>query len=303
MTAESHSNVGNKVLIRPARLEDTPRVIALTSTIWDGHDYVPREWPAWLEDPHGRLVVAELEGQVVGLVRLARIREGEWWLQGLRVDPAYEGRGIASRLHDDIVAYGDENLNGVVRLATFRPQVYHLCQRTGFRVVGKYSEFRAPVQAAGDLELRPAGPNDLHRVAQRLSAGHALPDYARLIDSGWTWITPGIDHLQRCLAEGRLWAGEQGEILAVRPDEEDGVQALYLEWLLCPPERLGFALHQFRRLGFHTGQPGVFWAAPLDPGIQAVMEAVGFTRSWDGFVWLFERYFGRETREKKPPVV
>jgi len=49
--------------------QDTPAMLEITRTIWDGQDYVPYEWDRWLHDASGCLAVAELSGRVVGLVR------------------------------------------------------------------------------------------------------------------------------------------------------------------------------------------------------------------------------------------
>src|SRR5512133_3688147 len=67
------------VTCRTARASDTDDVMELTSTIWDGGDYVPQVWAEWLLDQHGRLVVAEYEGKVVGLGKLTRLSDQDWW--------------------------------------------------------------------------------------------------------------------------------------------------------------------------------------------------------------------------------
>lgn len=75
-------------------------MLELTKTIWEGEDYVPQVWDDWLADPHGQLSVAEIGGRVVGLGKLTRLAPGEWWLEGLRVDPQWQGRGIGRALHE-----------------------------------------------------------------------------------------------------------------------------------------------------------------------------------------------------------
>jgi GNAT superfamily N-acetyltransferase len=122
------------VVCRPALPKDTADVMALTREIWNGNDYIPYVWAEWLADPEGLLAVAEYGGRVVGLAHLSSKGSGEWWLQGLRVHPALQGRGIASRLHGYILDTWQRNPGKVLRLATSsaRLPVHHLCQRTGF---------------------------------------------------------------------------------------------------------------------------------------------------------------------------
>lgn len=109
-SADWQSPASFPVLVcRPALPKDTPDVIELTRTIWEGEDYVPSVWPTWLADPCGLLAVGEYGPRVVGLVKLTCLGQGEWWLEGLRVHPAYEGRGFASHLHDYVLDYWIRN--------------------------------------------------------------------------------------------------------------------------------------------------------------------------------------------------
>ena len=89
----------HQVVCRPGLPLDTPGMLKLTSQIWEGEDYVPKVWHEWLFDPDGLLCVAELQGKVVGIGKLTRLSERDWWLEGLRVHPQYEGQRIASRIH------------------------------------------------------------------------------------------------------------------------------------------------------------------------------------------------------------
>ena len=127
---------GLRVLVcRPGLAMDTADVLALTRTIWEGHDYVPQIWSTWLIDSDGLLAVAQLGSHVVGLVKLSYLSPGEWWMEGLRVDPAYEGQRIASHLHEYVIDFWQRQGDGVVRLTTYRPAVIHLCERTGFHTL------------------------------------------------------------------------------------------------------------------------------------------------------------------------
>lgn len=42
---------------------------------------------------------------VVGLSKITRIDADQWWLEGLRVHPDFQGRGVASHLQDDLLEY------------------------------------------------------------------------------------------------------------------------------------------------------------------------------------------------------
>jgi len=99
-SAELPDNKRLNVICRPASIKDTPDVMELTSKIWDGEDYVPVVWKEWLCDTTGELTVAECDNRVIGLGKLTRLSSEDWWLEGLRVHPDFEGIGIAAQLHD-----------------------------------------------------------------------------------------------------------------------------------------------------------------------------------------------------------
>jgi hypothetical protein len=81
---------------RPALPLDKADVLEFTKFIWDGHDYIRYVWDDWLADPRGILAVVEYGGHAVGLGKVSYVAQGQWWLEGLRVDPRYQGLKIGS---------------------------------------------------------------------------------------------------------------------------------------------------------------------------------------------------------------
>ncbi len=59
--------LAHRWVVRPARPEDRGDMEAICAQVWEGRDYVPEVWDAWLADPHGQLSVVELRGRVVAL--------------------------------------------------------------------------------------------------------------------------------------------------------------------------------------------------------------------------------------------
>ncbi len=277
------------LICRPARAEDTPYVLELTRTIWEGDDYVPRVWESWLEDLSGHSGVAELDGRVVGVVRVNRITPHECWLQGLRVAPEFEGRGIASRLHEYILEYCEKNFTGIIRLATWKPQVRHLCERTGFSEHGMYSEFIAETLDDHPSCLQRVSNFEWQVLLEQIFPQVNLPIYSRLMDSHWKWNFPSQEILESGHQEGRVWNSRPDEILILREDEEEGELLPYLDWIYCTSDRLADNLTEMRRLAAQQGYRRVGWAAPLESSVQIALDMAGFVRSWDGFVWIFEK--------------
>lgn len=82
---------------RPVRPEDKERIIAFTLNTWgeDEDDYIKDVFDEWVADPRGEFTAAVIDGKVVGIAKLTDRGDAEWWLEGLRTDPAYRRQGIA----------------------------------------------------------------------------------------------------------------------------------------------------------------------------------------------------------------
>ena len=53
------------LVLRPVTLEDRPRVLEISSQIWDGEDYVPEQFAEWLADRHGEVIGAKCAGVLI----------------------------------------------------------------------------------------------------------------------------------------------------------------------------------------------------------------------------------------------
>jgi len=271
-------------------------VMELTRTIWDGHDYVPQVWQKWLADPVGLLAVAELGGRVVGLVKVTRLSAIEWWLEGLRVHPDYERRGIASHLHDYAMDFWQRQGGDVIRLATasFRLAVHRLCERTGFIKVGDYTVYAAdavPGSTSGFTRLQP-GEEGLALAFALEGEWRSLP--VGLIDVDWQWKAPGPEQVARAIGEGLAWwwgaENAPRSLLLGRVGEDDEAgKALIISLLACPDEHLTACLGDFRCLAAERGQPRAAWFAPVDPVLEPALLAAGYHRDWKDSLFVFEK--------------
>jgi predicted N-acetyltransferase YhbS len=288
-----------EVLIRPARQEDTPDMIEVTNRIWDGQDYIPQVWAEWLEDARGCLLVAEYEGRVVGLAKLTEITPEDWWMQGLRVHPEFQGHGIASKLNDAVLDYWQEHGRGAVRLSTHieRYPVHHMCERTGFVKAGEYSYFQAP--AVNDLANEDDQP-DFQTVTPE-QAGEALT-YAEnspiraltldYMDLGWEWLPPRLEKITANIARGQIywWRERQGLLLMnVEAETDERGPIPYLEYIACRAELFVDMLLDYRRLAGQHGYANAGWSPPLHTGLLPYLTSAGFERKWDGAIYLFEK--------------
>lgn len=110
-------------------------------------------------DPGGEVLVAELDGRVVGCVALRPAADGVYELSKMAVDPALRGRGVGRRVITAAVERARELgatslfLGSSTRLA---PAV-HLYESVGFRHVPR-EEIDMPYERADVFMVLPLAP-------------------------------------------------------------------------------------------------------------------------------------------------
>jgi GNAT superfamily N-acetyltransferase len=286
------------LLCRPALPKDTPDVLELTRTIWEGHDYIPYVWEDWLKDAEGTLTVVEYGGRVVGLGKITLLSPGQWWKEGLRVHPDFQGRGIASHLHKYQEDYFERFGDGVIRLATasFRVPVHRLCDRTGYQKIGEFSIFGASSLAETVDSFQPVSSEAIPEAWEFALQSPSLSLSCGLMDMGWKWATPTVARLETAAQLQRVWRwrGDTGLLTFGEDEDDEGVKALVVQLLACPLEHMADCLLDFRRMAASLGYAKVGWIAPLHPIALTALEIAGYQREWSDSLFLYE---------KKHPVI
>ena len=87
--------------VRRMTREDKSAILAISSRIWEGRDYLPRVFDAWVADTDGEFAAVLHDGRVVGCGKLTYFTPVDAWLEGLRKDPrvAEKGLGRVLALH------------------------------------------------------------------------------------------------------------------------------------------------------------------------------------------------------------
>jgi GNAT superfamily N-acetyltransferase len=286
----------DSLVCRPALARDKPGMLALTAQIWDGHDYVPQVWDDWLLDSVGRLMVAEMQGRIVGLGKLTCLALDQWWVEGLRVHPDLQGRSIASHMHAYLLRTWEQIGSGVLRLATSakRLPIHHLCYRTGFKQVAEFSAFRAPALNEPVDRFSPVAEAQLDQALQQVVASPSLALSAGLWDLGWEWAAPTQAFIAQAVGmELAFWWRKDRGLLVLRidKDEDDPLSpAPFVQVLACSLVDLPELLQDYRRLAAELGYRQAGWTAALDPRLQKTLQAAGFERTWDSSVYIFEKF-------------
>jgi GNAT superfamily N-acetyltransferase len=285
----------SQVLCRPAIESDYPDIAEFCKGIWDGGDYVPDVWHDWLKDPNGLLATAEHDGHAIGCTKLTRLAEGQWWLEGFRVDPQHQGLKVGSRLHDYVTDWWQAHCGGAVRLMTSAKNVHvhHLCERTGYV---KTHEICSYESTPLDEPLETISlVTDAREAANFALASEALQLTGHRVDLGWRICTLTEQVIKNFTNDKAdyihtfyWWRDRQG-LFSTWEDEEDGTRTLVVGVLACRLEDMSALLMDIRRLAAKKKLDELFQIAFDIPQIIRQLEAAGFTKHWEHNAFVFEK--------------
>ncbi len=279
------------VVCRPALQKDTDEVMELCAHIWEGGDYIPQVWEDWMKDPQGMLGVAEMNGHIAGIFKLTRFQEQEWYMEGLRVHPDVRDRGVAAHIHNYVLETWRRVGGGRIRLTTgsYNVKIHHLCEQSGFRRVAEFIPYRAPVMQEAVPHFSVLSMDEAEKALQFVldSPSHALS--SGLINLGWVYADPQLKHLQEAIQEKHAWWWKGGTgFISIWEDREDEQRSPGIQLLGCSLEEMDELLMDYRRLMGSLGYATAGWVAPNQPPAISSLEKVGFERSWDVSLYIFE---------------
>jgi GNAT superfamily N-acetyltransferase len=289
-----------QVVCRPALLRDTADILEFTKFIWDGHDYVPYVWSHWLKDPHGILAIAEYGGHAIGCAKVTLLAPGQWWLEGFRVDPKYQGLKVGSHIHEYIDAWWMQNGEGVARLMTNAKNlhVHHLCEKLGFKKTGEMVGFAAEPLEGIIENFTPVV--DLKEAADFALASESIKLANRISDFGWRVMQPNEEAMQKFsnpVADFELtafWWRDHQALITTWDDDDDGKPVLGVGVVACDMKDMSALLMDARRLAAHKNCKNVLWIAYSDEHIFAALAEAGFERKWENAGFIFEKQMSVE---------
>jgi ribosomal protein S18 acetylase RimI-like enzyme len=141
------------IVVRVAKEEDRKRVLEFTSNTFSWGDYISRVLERWFNDKSGRLLVAEVDGRVVGLSFVKLTKRDEVWLQGGRVEKSHRREGIGSAMISECLRIAREEMNAsTARVITDKTNLppQKLLTKLGFKTVSEFSEFEKKAQRIKD---------------------------------------------------------------------------------------------------------------------------------------------------------
>lgn len=283
------------IATRLAQPADKAAVLAFCAQTWEWGDYIADVWDEWLADSSGRLLVATLNDRPVALEHLRLMAPGECWLEGMRVDPALRGQGIAGHLNEFALREAQKLGATVARLATRSDNLLaqRVLERSEFRQVGTFLQYMAP---AADVPGAPlpevAEQADLPALLALLDRSSVYPALGGLIYKDWAGRA-----LTRALLQERLSSGtilllpqwDDVQALAICSPQEPGEQALPVEYIDGTPEGVGRLAYGLRALAAGRGLEQVLITLPDLLMLRDGLGGAGYQSEDDGYFLVYQR--------------
>jgi GNAT superfamily N-acetyltransferase len=291
-----------EVLCRSAVEGDREEVLEFCKGIWDGDDYVPYVWDDWIRDVNGLLTVAELEGHAIGCSKITRISQGQWWLEGFRVDPKYQGLKVGTQLHNHVTNWWLENGDGILRLMTDAGNfaVHRLCQKTGYSKVGEVCGYKAPSLAEPAFSFTPV--SDAKKAAAFAMESESIKSTGGLVDLGWRICKPDRQIFESYTNQNPdndhkfyWWRDHQG-LFSAWEEEKDGKRGLFLGLVACALSDLPGLLMDIRKFAADKRCDHLFQIVFDLPQITSQLLAAGFEKKWKrSNAFVFEKTHPNKT--------
>jgi GNAT superfamily N-acetyltransferase len=291
-----------ELIIRHARPDDRAAMERICARTWDDGDYIPFVWDRWLADEQGPLIVGEIDGQVVAIDKISFATPDQVWLQGMRVDSDYRGRGIGRRFLEYGLEYAREHGARVARLSTSirNTAVHAMAARAGMQRIVTCVFWQAEALPDGP-PLLVLTPGDQPVVEAFLRTSPVLEACRGVYQASWEARELRPDELPPLLENGFAVAlGQPGgpltAIALLTEDEEDrAIDAGFVDGDLAAVRELAMALRA------HAARMGATRARAWLPEVDWLREAFasagyGFGE-WHGEMCLYERRFDRTEGE------
>lgn len=299
-----------QVSCRLALERDLEDIREFCKTIWHGHDYVPDVMADWLRDPEGIFAVAEYEGHAIACSKVTLLAQGQWWLEGFRVDPNYQGLKVGSLMHRYVDQWWVARGNGMLRLMTNskNKSVHHLCEETGFTRLVEVRGYKAEPLPEQVQAFTPAasGETDLEKTIEFALESPLLGVSKGIVDFGWQCLKPDCKALTELYPDSSSiethffwWRKGQGLLIFWDDfDADKNESILGIGVLACTLENLSALLLDVRRLAANQGKTDVFWIAPAHEQVEQALHETGYSSDWDHTAYVFEK---REPQKSKMP--
>jgi len=294
------SDQGSPITFRQGKADDWPAISGWIGSTWSWGDYITAYvWLDWVSSTRrGHLVVAELEGEIVGLSRLLMLAEAEWWLEGVRVAPAHRGHGVGHALIDHMIERFRHDGIGLLRFftASSNEPMITVAKSAGFKHMMTYTEYAAAAAAYDYRGFKRLTLDNIDRIWTylRMSPMYRVNHF---VEHDWTVYYLTRDRLQEYLSSDALdvlgWRqGNELTGLAIvfkEPGGKAGQESLQVGYVDASEDTTLLAmLFALQGLAAKQGRQRASWHLPLSVGLERPIVNSAYTAQWDDALWLFE---------------
>lgn len=198
--------------IRRAQLEDKPRIIEISSKIWDGDDYLPHIFEKWVKEEGGEFSVITVDDVVAGCAKMTLLPHNVLWLEGIRVDTEYRGQGLGKKMAEYQLKRAKEMGYERLELGTFVENYESLAiiEKRGFERVASFKFLLNTFEEDLKFTSEAIDVSTLKRV----ESVEEVKDILELIDTevrqsyvnlDWTFIRCDEDLLSEFIKKGLVY--------------------------------------------------------------------------------------------------
>lgn len=165
-----------EIKIRKVEERDKSRIFEISSKIWGGNDYIPFVFEEWVKDPRGYFVCAEINGKIAGFGRCVKISNDYFWLEGLRADRSFKGKGIGESLTKFFIEKGSKEGAKTIALSTYidNKASIHIIEKNGFRVVSQFVFFETIRRSRNPEKLRLFSTRNVENINIKVLENYIL---------------------------------------------------------------------------------------------------------------------------------
>lgn len=293
-------NAMTKAHIRPAQPSDKAPILDFCQHTWDDEaDYIPDVWDVWFADPTGYILVADINGQPVGMTRLVQLSDTEGWWEALRVDRAFRRQGIGHQLTQATLSLSQSLGLSILRtcVSVTNAPMHPFMQHQGFSPLGDYAICSAPASKSPSTVLRLLGVEDCDRAWAAINRFVAEERDLLFVARGAKWQTLTPANLAQRLGQGWVWGCFEGDILVglfIRSQMETPDGTLWIGWLGGTTSGVQTALNDMRHLAHSLGFKAIGGFLPQSETLTVVLKAVGYECSDTSVYRLYEKCLGEQ---------
>jgi N-acetylglutamate synthase-like GNAT family acetyltransferase len=191
--------------IRSAKKADKEEVLRFCIDTFDCGDYIDQVWDLWRLDRNGVLLVAEQEeysvhdkkqSSVIAVSHASLCPDKKnIWLEGIRVNPHFRRRSVATQLINKMISYGkkQEAKEASAMVADNNIASQLMMEKNGFAVISKWSYYsidKIPKrQDKVTTRSRIATLKDIERICNYLKQSQIFKSSGERYVNSWRWYS------------------------------------------------------------------------------------------------------------------